>query len=81
MKEKKVIRDKTAQPWQRVALREIKDFAIPLNVGVSGEYEIFWKYFLADNDETKLLIKENLRKRKLFSFCLICLKIRGHLMH
>ncbi len=60
LKEKKVIRDKTAQPWQRVALREIKDFAIPLNVGVSGEYEIFWKYFLADNDETKLLIKENL---------------------
>ena len=37
LKEKKVIRDKTAQPWQRVALREIKDFAIPLNVGVSGE--------------------------------------------
>jgi hypothetical protein len=60
LKEKKVLRDKTAQPWQRVALREIKDFAIPLNVGVSGEYEIFWKYFLAGNDETKLLIKESL---------------------
>jgi hypothetical protein len=60
LKEKKVIRDKTALPWQRVALREINDFAIPLNVGVSGEYEIFWKYFLANNEETKLLIKENL---------------------
>ncbi len=60
LKESGVIRDKTAEPWQRVALREIKDFAVPLNVGVSGEYEIFWKYFLLGNDETKKLIKEEL---------------------
>jgi hypothetical protein len=60
LKESGVIRDKTAEPWQRVALREIKDFAVPLNVGVSGDYEIFWKYFLLGNDETKRLIKEEL---------------------
>lgn len=60
LKERGVMRDKTAEPWQRVALREIKDFAIPLNVGVSGEYEVFWKYFLLSNDETKKLVKEEL---------------------
>jgi hypothetical protein len=60
LKQKKVIRDKTAEPWQRVALREIKDYAIALNVGVSGEYEIFWKYYLLENDKTKQLIKSEL---------------------
>jgi hypothetical protein len=60
LKEKKVVRDKTAEPWQRVAFRALKDYAIPLNVGVSGEYEIFWKYYLEGNDETKELIKNEL---------------------
>ncbi|MBT3690824.1 hypothetical protein HOG16_01110 [Candidatus Woesearchaeota archaeon] len=60
LKEKGVIRDKSAEPWQRVALRALKDFAIPLNVGISGEYEIFWKYYLEDNEKTKELIKNEL---------------------
>ena len=60
LKERKVIRDKTAEPAIRVALREIKDYAIGLNVGISGEYEIFWKYYLTGNEETKKLIKEEL---------------------
>ncbi len=60
LKEKGVIRDKTAEPWQRVALRALKDFAVPLNVGISGEYEIFWKYYLEDNEKTKELIKNEL---------------------
>jgi hypothetical protein len=60
LKEKKVIRDKIAEPWQRVALRQIKDYAVPLNVSISGEYEIFWKYYLVSNEETKELIKNEL---------------------
>ncbi len=60
LKEKRVIRDKTAEPWQRVALRALKDYAVALNVGVSGEYEIFWKYYLEDNEKTKGLIKGEL---------------------
>jgi len=55
-----VLRDKTSEPWQRVALRALKDYAIPLNVGVSGEYEVFWKYYLGDNEKTKELIKNEL---------------------
>ncbi len=60
LKEKGIIRDKIALPWQRVALREIKDFAVPLTVTVSGEGEIFWKFYSLGNDETKNLIKEEL---------------------
>lgn len=60
LKDKGIIRDKTAEPWQRVALRALKDYAMPLNVKISGEYEIFWKYYLEDNERTKELIKEEL---------------------
>ncbi len=64
LKEKKVIREKTCEPWLRVALREIKDYAVPLNVGFGGEYEIFWKWYLADNDEAKEMIKKILKPGK-----------------
>jgi hypothetical protein len=58
IKEKKVLRDKDLEPWQRVALRELKDYAIQLNVGLSTGYEIFWKWYLLSNDEAKEYIKE-----------------------
>jgi len=53
IKEKKVIRDKTAEPWQRVALRAIKDFAYPLQVKLGGNTEIFWKWYIMGNDDVK----------------------------
>jgi len=64
LKDKKVIRDRFAEPWQRVALRELKDFAIQLNVGLGGEYELFWKWYLTTNEDTKLLIKDIVRPNK-----------------
>ena len=64
LKNKKVIRDKSAGPWQRVALKELKDFAIPLNVGFGGEYELFWKWYLTTNEEAKGLIKELIKPIK-----------------
>lgn len=41
LKEKKFLKDSVQQPAIRVALREIKDFAIPFK----HEEEIFWRYF------------------------------------
>ena len=64
LKEKKMLRDKDVEPWQRFALREIKDFAVPLNVGFSGKYELFWKWYLINNDEAKELIKEIINPKK-----------------
>jgi len=64
IKNKKVIRDKIAEPWQRVALREIKDFAIPLNVTLETGTEIFWKWYMLNTDEAKNYIKRALGVKK-----------------
>ncbi|VVB82195.1 Uncharacterised protein [uncultured archaeon] len=44
LKEKKVLKDSALQPAIRVALKEIKDFAIPFQ----KNNEIFWRYFLIE---------------------------------
>ncbi|MDD5331301.1 MAG: hypothetical protein PHE43_00560 [Candidatus Nanoarchaeia archaeon] len=61
LKEKKMLRDKECNPWQRVALREIKDFAMPLKVTANNETEIFWKWHLTREEEIKPLIENILR--------------------
>lgn len=46
LKSKKILRDTIQEPAIRVALRSLKDFAIPLNV----RGEIFWRYFLVSSE-------------------------------
>ena len=57
IKKEKVLRDKALAPADRVALRDLKDYAIQLNVGLSTGYEIFWKWYMMDNEEIKDYIK------------------------
>ncbi|MEJ2267485.1 MAG: hypothetical protein P8X70_00190 [Nanoarchaeota archaeon] len=47
LKEKKILKDKKQEPAIRVALRTIKDFAIPFE----KDREIFWKYFIHNEKE------------------------------
>jgi len=47
LKEKKILKDSEQHPAIRVALREIKDFAIPFEK--NGER--FWRYFLSEESE------------------------------
>ena len=47
LKEKAILRDSELQPAIRVALREIKDFAVPFE----KNNEIFWRYFLVKEPE------------------------------
>ena len=54
LKDNKVLRDKDLEAWQRVALREIKDFAYP----IQNEDGIFWKWYLINDNEAIQLIKE-----------------------
>src|SRR3989344_3852489 len=54
LKDNKVLRDKDLEAWQRVALREIKDFAYP----IQNEDGIFWKWYLISDNEAIQLIKE-----------------------
>jgi len=60
LKEKKVLKDKELEPWQRVALRDLKDFAYPLQVN----NEIFWKWYLLQDNEINDLIKDYLQKEE-----------------
>lgn len=53
LKEKKFLKDIEQEPAIRVALRAIKDFAIPFQ----KNEEIFWRYFTAS--ETELNIKQS----------------------
>jgi len=53
----KVLRDAAMEPAVRVALRNIKDFAVPLQVSYQEKTEIFWKWYLTENKEAEIAIK------------------------
>lgn len=50
LQERKILRDSEQHPAIRVAIREIKDFAIPFE----KDNEIFWRYFLAEEPSKKI---------------------------
>ena len=52
-----ILRDKELEPWQRVALRELKDFAVMLTL---HDGDIFWKWYLTSDQEAESLIKKYL---------------------
>ena len=62
LREKQVLRDSLCEPWLRVALREIKDFAKMLTVSHHSVEEVFWKWYLTPDDEAKEIVSELLRK-------------------
>ncbi len=62
IKDKKVIRDIEALPWQRIALRMIKDFAVPLNVSFDNKNEVFWKWYLAPEEEVGNIVNSMINK-------------------
>ncbi|MEK6855296.1 MAG: hypothetical protein AABX73_03680 [Nanoarchaeota archaeon] len=57
LKAGKVLEDEEQTPVVRVALRAIKDFAVPLQVRVDGQMKLFWKYFLVVEEEVTGIIK------------------------
>ncbi|MBN2454290.1 hypothetical protein JXB11_01965, partial [Candidatus Woesearchaeota archaeon] len=60
LKERRVLKDRALTPVIRVALREINDFAKPLEVTIGESKQIFWKWYLLGKEETESLIKEAL---------------------
>lgn len=58
LRQKKVLRDSVLQPIQRVSLRNIKDFAIPLKVQLGKNVELFWKWYLLPSVDAEAQIKE-----------------------
>ena len=43
LKQQKIMRENSLDLLSRVALRSLKDFAIPLHVTIGGDKELFWK--------------------------------------
>ncbi len=60
LRERKVLCDKDQEPLTRACLREIRDFAVPLEVNFEGNVEIFWKWHLLSNEEAEPLIRHSL---------------------
>ncbi len=60
LKEQGVLRDSDLDALTRFCLRQIKDFAIPLQVSTNGDKELFWKYFLLSAEQVEGMIKKKL---------------------
>ncbi len=60
----KILRDSEQEPVIRVALREIKDFAVPLNVSYGDKSEVFWKWHLIADSEAEQAIKSKMNPSK-----------------
>jgi len=59
IKEFKVLSDAEQDAVIKVALRNLKDFAVPLYVNLKSSREIYWKWHLISNEE----VEEILRKK------------------
>ena len=57
LKENIILKDSELEPWQRVALRELRDFAVMLT---THDGNIFWKWYLTSDEAAELLIKKYL---------------------
>ena len=76
LKKEGVLQEKLLGPAIRVAIRDVKDFAVPLSVNKGGEEILFWKFrFFKDSDakirdmlkdvkEEKALVKEEQPEKK-----------------
>ncbi len=58
LKEKKVLQDSSLSPLQKVCMRNIKDFALPLEVTLGEDKAVFWKWFLTSDEEAGDIIKK-----------------------
>lgn len=64
LKQQKIMRENSLDLLSRVALRSLKDFAIPLHVTVGEKKELFWKWHLLSDEEASASIKQMLFVRE-----------------
>ena len=60
LQEKKVLRENALDPLSRVCVKNLKDFARPLEVSFGETKEIFWKWFLLPDNEAEPIIRQML---------------------
>jgi hypothetical protein len=61
LKENLILKDEEQMPVMRVALRAIKDFAIPIKVNINNEEKIFWRYFTLVQSEFEKMVSNKIR--------------------
>lgn len=64
LQEKKILKDSELSPLVRVSLRNIRDFAKPLEVNVKGQREIYWKWYMIPTKEAEQMILKEVRPSK-----------------
>ena len=57
LKDSLILDDETQDPAIRVALRKLKDFAIPITVHEDGTEKLFWKFFTTSDERAKEIIE------------------------
>ena len=60
LQQEKILRDSAQEPLTRVCLRQIKDYAMPVEVKTKSGVELFWKWYLVPSEETEGLIRKAL---------------------
>lgn len=60
LKKESVLKDTELASVERVALRQIKDFAVPLEVNLPQGKEIFWRWYLLPKSQAEEKIKDML---------------------
>lgn len=63
LKRKGVLEDEKLEPAYRVAIRDIKDFAIPLQVSVDDKEKIFWRFLSFPIEDAIKRIREMTRTK------------------
>lgn len=58
LKEQKVLRENSLDPLSRVCVKNLKDFARPLEVSFNNNKEIFWKWYLLPDAEAEQIIRQ-----------------------
>ncbi len=64
LKKKGVLEDEKLQPAHRVALRSIKDFAIPIKISIGQDEKIFWRINSLPKEEVIRILNELIREKK-----------------
>ena len=58
LRQQRILRENSIDLLSKVALRSLKDFAVPLQVTVAGNKELFWKWHLLSDEEASSTIKQ-----------------------
>jgi hypothetical protein len=61
LKQRRLLKDSDLTPLLRVSLRNIRDFAKPLEVSVKGQKEIYWKWYLTPTQEAEQIILKRIK--------------------